>query len=223
MYFIFTACIRSTTGGYVFTGVCLSNLWGGGVPHPADREGEYPILGPGRVVSHPTDRDTHPRSRWGVPIQLTEGTLGYTPVEPWDGVPPIQDWMGYSPVQTYDWVPPLRRLDGIHPTPLPHQETEQHSMHLLHGGSTWQVTYDLPLLETSKVYSGFLIDGVLLLNVWFSQLQVRMVNALSGTSKRVCLTTIHVLFSSSHTQFLLYVSLITQLCIYISKCPCPCY
>ena len=87
----------------------------------------------------------------------------------------------------------------------------------------WQVTYDLPLLETSKVYSGFLNDGVLLLNVWFSQLQVRMVNALSGTSKRVCLTTIHVLFSSSHTQFLLYVSLIAQLCIYISKCPCPCY
>ena len=79
------------------------------------------------------------------------------------------------------------------------------------------------LLETSKVYSGFLNDGVLLLNVWFSQLQVRMVNALSGTSKRVYLTTIHVLFSSSHTQFLLYVSLIAQLCIYISKCPCPCY
>ena len=88
---------------------------------------------------------------------------------------------------------------------------------------SWQVTYDLPLLETSKVYSGFLNDGVLLLNVWFSQLQVRMVNALSGISKRVCLTTIHVLFSSSHTQFLLYVSLIAQLCIYISKCPCPCY
>ena len=92
---------------------------------------------------------------------------------------------------------------------------------LLHD-CKWQVTYDLPLLETSKVYSGFLNDGVLLLNVWFSQLQVRMVNVLSGTSKRVCLTTIHVLFSSSHTQFLLYVSLITQLCIYISKCPCPC-
>ena len=79
------------------------------------------------------------------------------------------------------------------------------------------------LLETSKVYSCFLNGDVLLLNVWFSQLQVRMVNALSGTSKRVCLTTIHVLFSSSHTQFLLYVSLIAQLCIYISKCPCPCY
>ena len=87
-------------------------------------------------------------------------------------------------------------------------------------GLIWRVTYDL-LLETSKVYSGFSIDGVLLLNVWFSQLQVRMVNALSGTSKRVCLTTIHVL--SSHIQFLLYVSLIAQLYIYISKCPCPCY
>ena len=91
-----------------------------------------------------------------------------------------------------------------------------------HGTKMWQVTYDL-LLETSKVYSGLSIDGVLLLNVWFSQLQVRMVNALSGISKRVCLTTIHVLFSSSHIQFLLYVSLIAQLCIYISKCPCPCY
>ena len=91
-----------------------------------------------------------------------------------------------------------------------------------HGTKMWRVMYDL-LLETFKVYSGFLIDGVLLLNVWFSQLRVRMVNALSGTSKRVCLTTIHVLFSSSHIQFLLYVSLIAQLYIYISKCPCPCY
>ena len=74
------------------------------------------------------------------------------------------------------------------------------------------VTYDLLLpLETSKVYSGFLNDGVLLLNVWFSQLQVRMAIALSGTSKRVCLSTIRVLFSSSHTQFLLYLSQIAQL------------
>ena len=93
-----------------------------------------------------------------------------------------------------------------------------------HGTKMWQVTYDLLLLlETSKVYSGFLNDGVLLLNVGFSQLQVRMANALSGTSKRVCLSTIHVLFSSFHTQFLLYLSQIAQLCIYISKCPCPCY
>ena len=38
-----------------------------------------------------------------------------------------------------------------------------------------------------------------------------MVIALSGTSKRVCLSTIHILFSSSHTQFLLYLSLLTQL------------
>ena len=88
----------------------------------------------------------------------------------------------------------------------------------------WLVTYDLLLpLETSKVYIGFLIDGVLLLNVWFSQLQVRMANALSGTSKRVYLSKIRVLFSSSHTQFLLYLSQIAQLCIYISKGPCPCY
>ena len=45
-------------------------------------------------------------------------------------------------------------------------------------------TYDLLLLlETSKVYSGFLNDDVLLFNVWFSQLQVRMANALSRISK----------------------------------------
>ena len=56
------------------------------------------------------------------------------------------------------------------------------------------------------MYSGFLIAGVLLLNVWLSQLQVGMAIALSGTSKRVCLSTIRVLFSSSHTQFLLYLS-----------------
>ena len=45
-----------------------------------------------------------------------------------DGVPPFQDWMGYPPIQT-GW--------GTHPVqdwieyPHPHQETDQHSEHLL--------------------------------------------------------------------------------------------
>ena len=78
------------------------------------------------------------------------------------------------------------------------------------------------LLETSKVYSGFLNDGVLLLNVSSHNFRQGWLLCCQEQAKE-CVSTIHVLFSSSHTQFLLYVSLLAQLCIYISKCPCPCY
>ena len=105
-----------------FGGVAPSN-WLGGVPcarsmqggtrspHPADGGG-YPIPGPGRGVPHP-------RSRWGVP-------------HPDDReIPPIQDWMGTSlsrPGMGY----PLSRTGWSNPAS--HQETEQHSEHLLCGG-----------------------------------------------------------------------------------------
>ena len=98
---LFTARVRSTTGGYVFTGLCLSNFrggeypiqlmggpipgldWGGvphladGVPYPSWRNGGYPILG----------------SDMRYPIQL----MGGVPHLSWWGVPHVQDWMGYPP------------------------------------------------------------------------------------------------------------------------------
>ena len=70
---IFTACVRSTREGNIYTWECLSVhhwWWGGGVT----------------------------RSQ-------------------------VQAWRGY---------PPCPRLDGV--TPLPHQETDQQSEHLLRGG-----------------------------------------------------------------------------------------
>ena len=60
-----TARVRNTTGGYVFTGVCLFNFWGSRIPHPADR-GVVP----------------HPRSRLGVPHPADGG--GWVP-HPADG------------------------------------------------------------------------------------------------------------------------------------------
>ena len=99
---IITARVRSTTGGYVFTGGCLFNFRGGGgeLPHPADwgggftpypiqligRDG-YPIPGPGRGVPHAPD--------WGNP---NPGL---------DGVPPVQTWDEVTPQSTKNrWSPP---------------------------------------------------------------------------------------------------------------------
>ena len=121
---IITAHVRSTTGGYVFTGVCLFNLKE--VPYPAD--GGYPIPGLDGGGGVP-----HPRSGWGYPIPgldrgypilgLDGGTPGYplartrwdTPWPGLDGVlppPPGHDWMRYPP----DWMGYLLPL----PLPPPH-------------------------------------------------------------------------------------------------------
>ena len=55
-YVMITARVQSTTGGYVFTGVCVCSTFGGGVtPSQVQVEG-----------THPADRGVpHPRSRWG--------------------------------------------------------------------------------------------------------------------------------------------------------------
>ena len=109
---IITAHIRKMTEGNVFT---LSTIW-------------YPIsgldVGGGTLsqvwiggVPHPTDGVVPPsKIRMG-------GTLGYRP-----------------PPSKTGWVTLGTRLDGIPPsntewgTPPPHQETDQQSKHLLHGG-----------------------------------------------------------------------------------------
>ena len=95
-----------------------------GVPHPAD--GGYPVPG--------LDKGEYP-----VP-GLDGGTSSQ--VRTGGGVPPFkirmggsQDLMGVAP-------PPCPGLDGVHPspsktgwnTPLPNQETDQQSEHLLRGG-----------------------------------------------------------------------------------------
>ena len=69
--FLPPAYVVRTTGGYVFTGVCLFNFWGGGVPHHMSEEGV-----------------PHPRSRWGY--------LGYPPTMIGWGTPhPGLDGGGY--------------------------------------------------------------------------------------------------------------------------------
>ena len=123
---IFTARVRSSTGGYVFTGVCLFNFWGWGVPHPADggypskvwMEG-YPIQLMGGTPSQVWTGIPHPRSGWGgYPIPGPDGgvTPGYPlPVRTRWGTPPSQDWVGYPPTTTmtgwgtphhHDWMVP---------------------------------------------------------------------------------------------------------------------
>ena len=100
----FTARVRNTRKGTVFTGVCLSTFWGGhpiqvmggtpsqvqGVPYPVD-QGGYPIPGPGGGY-------------------LVPGPGGL------DRVPPVQDWMGYPP-PIKDWMgypPPICVLSCLH-------------------------------------------------------------------------------------------------------------
>ena len=93
-----------------------------GVPHPSlDRAypillGGYPVPGPaeGRVL-HPRSRceESHPRSGWGVPHPADGGG---------GGVLPSKIRMGYPP--------------------SPHQETDQHSEHLLLGGQfAWPLAF----------------------------------------------------------------------------------
>ena len=123
----FTARVRSTTGGYVFTGVCLSNFQGG-----------YPIQLTGGV--------SHSRSGWGgvphpaegcTPSYLTGGgggegggvypilglDRGGTLSQVWTGwVPPQPGLYGVPPWPGLDGVPPWPGLDGVSPPhpPFPH-------------------------------------------------------------------------------------------------------
>ena len=145
-----TARIRRMREGNISS---LSTLAEGGVPHPADggiphpRSGwGYPIPRSGWGVPHSQIwmRGTLsqvwmrvPRVLWDTPIQVRSkvrmrGYSGYPHHWDWRGTPcpgldgwgtPCLDWMG---------TPPSFELDGV--PPCPHQKTEQHSTHLLHGG-----------------------------------------------------------------------------------------
>ena len=125
---IFTAHVRSMTGGYVFTDVCLSNFQGG-VGTPSSWWGRgYPIPGPGGkrgcTPSQVQVGDT-PSSWWeGYPLPGPCGGYPGVPPSPrtlW-GIPPSRPRMGYPPIQDWMGYPP------------PCQETDQHSEHLLRGG-----------------------------------------------------------------------------------------
>ena len=91
--FIFTARVRSTTGG-----VCLFR--GGGTPslfnNTSTSTGPRPLL-----------RDT--------PIQSQMG--GY-PIQDWMGYLPIWEWMGYPSCLGLDWGTLHLGLDGVPPSPL---------------------------------------------------------------------------------------------------------
>ena len=103
---MFTARVRSTRKGTVFTGVCLSTLAG---------DTPFPGLDGGGGGTHPrSGQEGYPGYP---PIGVrTGGYPRYTPACPTldGGTPSVQVWMGLPP-----------------PTG---QETEQHSKHLLRGG-----------------------------------------------------------------------------------------
>ena len=103
---IFTARVRSTREGNIYTWECLSvhYRWGEGVPCPRSggvphlRSGGYPIPGLGGT----------PSQVWtgGYPIPGLDGGGTTGAPLPWlDGVPPHHDWMGYPP-PWQDWIPP---------------------------------------------------------------------------------------------------------------------
>ena len=89
----------------------------GGVPHPVlagGREGTPSSPGWGGGVPHPV---------------LAEGVTWSTPIQTWDGVPPVS-WMGYPPPSrpgmgyplTWTWngvPPPPNQLDGVPPPSRP--------------------------------------------------------------------------------------------------------
>ena len=164
---ILTARVRSTTGGYVFTGVCLFNFRGG-VPHV--RSGGEP---PSQVWGVP-----HLRFGWGYPISGSGGGYpvqflmvggtprarsgwqgeypGYSPNKTWVlpdlgwGTPPPSrpSWgnlphpgMGYPPPQTLDGAPPPL-WDWVPPT---HPPTRQSSI-----ASTCYAAGSVPLAFTQE-------------------------------------------------------------------------
>ena len=105
--FLPPAYMVRTTGGYVFTGVCLFNFrgGGGGGPHPRSGQGGTTFrvwTGGGGIP--------HPRSRRG---------RGGTPQSQLDGVPPGQDWVGYPPSRPGMGYPPPHHDWMRYPLPPP--------------------------------------------------------------------------------------------------------
>ena len=133
-YFIITARVRSMTGGYVFTGVCLLNFWGYpiqlmgggtlsqvwmGVPNPASGGTPSQVWTGGTPSSQ--WGVPHPRSGWGGLIQLTGGTSSQIwmrgTISSWWGVPYLRSRWGY-PISGLDrGVPLWPGLDGVPPWP----------------------------------------------------------------------------------------------------------
>ena len=130
--FLFTARVRSTTGSYVFTRVCL--LTRGEVapitipiilpliPCPFGRGGgRYPISFP-QVLTHPVPDGSTPlpqsSTRWGPGGTPPPSGPWGTPYQDLNGVPPIETLMGAPPPQSGldGWggvlPPPRPRLDG---------------------------------------------------------------------------------------------------------------
>ena len=122
----FTARVRSTTGGYVFTRVCLLT---GRVPHHHPIILTGPISFPGVVHLHTIIVPLVPGPFWGYPnpapeggdttIQSQMGRGGYPSQIPM-GIPhlqldvgtPHQDWMGFPPQLRHGWGSPSWDLDG---------------------------------------------------------------------------------------------------------------
>ena len=94
---MFTAHVCSTTGGYVFRGVCLLTSVGGGYPSQVRREGGYPARSGGGVPWPGQDgRIPKPGQERGYPgqVRMGRGTQasqdrGY-PGQGWGT--PIQRW-----------------------------------------------------------------------------------------------------------------------------------
>ena len=128
-FLFFTARVRSTREGNIYTWECLSvhncggggypvlGLGEGGTPSQVWWQGGYPI--PGLVGGYPLPPDL----RWGTPLDLGWGTP-----KTWDGVPP-QDLEWGTP-QTWDLVPPLDLGLGTPPRPGTGYPPE----HLIRGG-----------------------------------------------------------------------------------------
>ena len=134
--FLPPAYMVRTTGGYVFTGVCLFNFRGGGEPHPRSGQGGTTF----RVWTGGGDIP-HPRSRRG----------GY-PQSQLDGVPPGQDWVGYPPSRPGMGYPPPSWLDEV-PPPPPHLPTRLAVCLLRSRRRTFLLCLDFtPLLKDLAIY-----------------------------------------------------------------------
>ena len=90
---IFTARVRSTMGGYVFTGVYL--LTRGMVPHPG--QGGYPpakVGAPPAKVGYPPGKGRYPMAKVGSPSPANVG------IQHQGRYPPGQDWYPLAKVGT---------------------------------------------------------------------------------------------------------------------------
>ena len=136
-----------TTGGYVFTGVCLfkfrvggtpSQVLVGGVPHPRSWRGGCTAsqvwLG-GRGTQSQVWLEGYPipglAGGYPIPGYTLGPRMGYLPPT-WDGIPP-RPGMGYPPRPETGYPPPKPGM-GYPPTDLGRgTPLSQHIKHLLYG------------------------------------------------------------------------------------------